>query len=440
MANNNPESEAVNGHAETPPAVERTSEGGEQAATPQATTSLSAVPPALKKQHSNTSMQRSPSAGNSPRTSRNTSPIRKDSKPTPLSTPSTTQPSAAAIQRALSAANVPQLQAGGATDGVSKLAKPATKSAGGSGETTPRWPTSPRLKSPPPSGSNSRKGSANTQKKVEGTPAPSINVQSATPQSSTPPPAKQGSDETSKQPQQLQTPVKGPSRGPSGKSTLETVQENSADDTREPSPAAIKAAADLKPLTKLSDDENQSSKRDVNAENEKHTQNGESGSESASTKSDKKKDQDQDHIAQRPKNAHTKSYNPLSTTKSRQESKQGMTVETETVQSIPQSAINAGERSNNRNDGSGSVRLKPSNETIRPKKERKKATPKTRSLNQGIGMSNFRSPLLTQQAYFSFDDSVSEEMSPESSPSSSTVRETSRSPVKNLRRLSCSNF
>lgn len=78
-----------------------------------------------------------------------------------------------------------------------------------------------------------------------------------------------------------------------------------------------------------------------------------------------------------------------------------MTVETETVQSIPQSSLNAGDRSTGgRGENSGSVRLKPSNETIRPKKERKKPSAKARSVNQGTG--TFRSPLLLPRA--SLDD------------------------------------
>lgn len=78
-----------------------------------------------------------------------------------------------------------------------------------------------------------------------------------------------------------------------------------------------------------------------------------------------------------------------------------MTVETETVQSIPQSSLNAGDRSSGgRGENSGSVRLKPSNETIRPKKERKKPAAKARSINQGTG--TLRSPLLLQRG--SIDD------------------------------------
>lgn len=238
--------------------------------------------------------------------------------------------------------------------------------------------------------------------------------------------------------------MKGPSRGPSGKSTLETVQENSTDDNREPSPAVTKAVADLNPLTRISDDETQTPGREAAAENEKHTQNGESGSESASTKSDKKKDQGSSNS--RPKNAHTKSYTPLTAAKSRQEGKQGMTVETETVQSIPQSALNAGDRSGTRNDNSGSVRLKPSNETIRPKKERKKPTQKARSLNQGTGtFSSPRSPLLTQQTYFKQYDSQNDAYDGfDSSRSSPTARgvsfgEPTDSPRHTERQLSYSH-
>lgn len=378
MANNNPDAEAQSsGQAET------TSASATSANSSAARRSVTSAPP-LQKQPSHTLVPATTSsAGASPRTSRNTSPVR--SRQQPLSNPPSTQPSAAAIQRALSAANVPQLPAAGVSDAVSKLPK-AQKNAGVSGETTPRWPTSPRLKSPPPSGTNSRKNSNTTQKKAENPAPPSINVQSATPQSPTPPPTKQGVDETAKVQQQLQTPVKGSSRGASGKSTLETVQENSADDIKEPSPAAVKAAADLKPLTKFTQEPDEINKPEpTNSEHDSTSIHAESGSESAGAKVDSRKDSQS--IASRPKGGTAKSYASLASTKSRQpDGKQNMTVETETVPSIPQSAIAAGDRSGStRNDNSGTVRLKPSNETIRPKKERKKPTQKARSINQGTG-------------------------------------------------------
>ncbi|KAI6983181.1 hypothetical protein KC329_g8638 [Hortaea werneckii] len=365
--------------------------------------------PSLRKEPSSNLAQAttSSSANTSPHSSRNTSPVRRDSRPQTLTQPIATQPSAAAIQRALSAANVPQLQASGGnaapggpvTDAVSRLPR-ASKSVGGagSGDATPQWPVSPRLKSPPPSAPNSRRGSGTTQqsqqlKKQEsaGTGAPSISVQSATPQQAATPPPKQassnGSDEQGKQEQSLQAPPKVPSRGPSGKSTLETVQENSSDSVSE-SPAATQAAADLKPLSRISEEDGSAAKRE-GQDGDKLTQPAESGSESAGSKADQKRGRRQS-LTQPKQNAtrsstSKSSYPPLHSAKSRQnEGKANMTVETETVQSIPQSALSAGyDRVGSGRNDPGSLRMKASTETIRPKKERKKPSQKARSLNQG---------------------------------------------------------
>lgn len=70
-------------------------------------------------------------------------------------------------------------------------------------------------------------------------------------------------------------------------------------------------------------------------------------------------------------------------------STQNMTVETETVSSIPQTPIatNQGDRAASaRNDPNGSIKLKPSNETIRPKRERKWTTRKPTVVAAGNGM------------------------------------------------------
>ncbi|KAK3066053.1 Vacuolar inheritance and morphology protein, partial [Teratosphaeriaceae sp. CCFEE 6253] len=229
------------------------------------------VPPLRRQRSTNLVPISSPSTGLSPRSSRNASPIRRDSRPQPLGASISTQPSAAAIQRALSAASVPQLPTTGpVTDAVSRLPRVSKGSGSGSGETTPQWPVSPRLKSPPPSAASSRRGSAPAQpRKVDS--MPSISVQSATPQSSTPPPSKISKEEPKRVEQQLQAPSKPASRGPSGKSTLETVQENSADTIAEPA-AAVQAAADLKPLTKIAEEDKASSAKREGPEPEKHTQ------------------------------------------------------------------------------------------------------------------------------------------------------------------------
>lgn len=182
---------------------------------------------------------------------------------------------------------------------------------------------------------------------------------------------------------------------------LETVQENSTDATTEPSPAAVQAAADLKPVPRTLNDDKGTPKKD-HEDTEKHTRNGESESEGGGNKSETNSPR---ASAAQPSNSQSKSktstpknsFPALTTTKSRQpEGTRNMTVETETVQSIPQSSLNAGDRLNGgRGESSGSVRLKPSNETIRPKKERKKPSAKARSINQGTG--TFRSPLLIQR-------------------------------------------
>ena len=415
MANDAPDYTSVTGQMETAEPPNGGSAGaasGAQKRSPsqqRQTSSQSpsaSVPPLRKQRSSNLVPSASPSAGSSPHTSRNASPIRRDSRP-PANAPIATQPSAAAIQRALSAASVPQLPASGpVTDAVSRLPRASKTAAPGSGDTTPQWPMSPRLKSPPPSIAGSRRGSAQApQKKAES--MPSISVQSATPQTATPSP--RATPDDPKRVEQLQAPPPKPvSRGPSGKSTLETVQENSSDTITEP-PAAVQAAADLKPLTKITEEDKASSSKREGPEPEKHTQHGESGSESAGSKLDRNRGRRQsltqpktnNNNNSRPTNSTKSSYTPLQSAKSRQqsESKHNMTVETETVQSIPQSALNPGDRNGSgRNDPSGSIRLKPSNETIRPKKERKKPAQKARSINQGTG--TYRSPLLIHRDSF----------------------------------------
>lgn len=116
-------------------------------------------------------------------------------------------------------------------------------------------------------------------------------------------------------------------------------------------------------------------------------------SESEGNKSDERgrKQQYRMTTAPRPKTVPAKNqYTPLSSAKSRQaDGVRNMTVETEVVASIPQTALNAGlgDRSaTGPADVGGSIRLKPSNETIRPRKERKRASRKAPSINNGTGM------------------------------------------------------
>ncbi len=63
-------------------------------------------------------------------------------------------------------------------------------------------------------------------------------------------------------------------------------------------------------------------------------------------------------------------------------STQNMTVETETVPSVPQVALTAGQKSEG---GNGTLKAKPSTETIKPKKEKKKPTRKQPAVSSATG-------------------------------------------------------
>lgn len=183
------------------------------------------------------------------------------------------------------------------------------------------------------------------------------------------------------------------------------MQENGAP-TTEAAPKATSSKTGTPKAGNKSDDDRPATIHESSNEksNEKHTKVGESGSESGGNKSDRRgrrKSQSQGTVnPQRTKTVPAKNaYMPLASAKSRQpEGTRNMTVETETVSSIPQSALNAGPRDDRsvtgRTDPSGSIRLKPSNETIRPKKERKKPARKAASINQGTGkLQDSRYPL-----------------------------------------------
>ncbi|GAB7352247.1 hypothetical protein MBLNU459_g2717t2 [Dothideomycetes sp. NU459] len=296
------------------------------------------------------------------------------SRPAALSTHSSTVPSAAAIQRALSATSVPQLQPaptpGSVTEAVSKLPKLQQRPGGApaSGENTPTWPPSPRIKSPPPT-VRSRRNSTLSQRKTDPLPgpgpAPAIVVKPSTPSTGTPPAGAFTAD--GPKDEQLQAPnSKAPSRGPSGpRPLLETVEENTppagtamtqspaqrygrsaAPSTfpdeagRETDPFSISAVA-AKPNGRSSDEEKPATIRGKpNEFAELQSKLGESESEGNRSDGRGRK---LSSVTPRPKNvsAPKPPYPSLTSAKSRQpEGTRNMTVETETVSSIPQSALN----------------------------------------------------------------------------------------------------
>ena len=158
-----------------------------------------------------------------------------------------TVPSAAAIQRALSSANIPQLQSSSVQDAIrapvpQKPVPPpapvsasasASASASTSGDNTPHWPVSPRLKSPPPTSDarlRSRRNSLRNQARLaESSSTPAIVVQSSSPAATARAPLRDEGAHSDSDEGILS--MKNVSRGPSGPSKLETVQEASLPST-----------------------------------------------------------------------------------------------------------------------------------------------------------------------------------------------------------------
>ena len=349
------------------------------------------------------------STDTSPQTSRNTSPIRPgprsetqtpqtitragglrsrdashDTSPSrpPITTTHST-PSAAAIQRALSATSVPQLQPGPVTEAVSRLPRSTSRTVANADNTPSTGTLSPRVKSPPPSAPISRRNSLQRNHNS----APPITVLSSTPTSSNfVEPAKVLSPAQDQD--QLRAVVKAPSRGPSGpKSNLETVQENTP-----PSSSVLNVSTSLSSMTtqsKSSDEERGLAAHPAKSDEfaaDKHPRIIES--ESDGNKSDGRgRRQHPPSMSQlKPRLAPTKTVPPLSARSRAGDGTRNMTVETETVASIPQSQLSA-DRSGGRGEAGGSIRLKPSTETIRPRKERKRAPRKAPSIQSGTASS-----------------------------------------------------
>ncbi|KAF4548893.1 Vacuolar segregation subunit 7-like protein [Elsinoe fawcettii] len=364
--------------------------------------------PAVRKQPStNLVPSLPPSVSASPQTSRNTSPIRPSVRPQetpqtaaqraagirsrknshdaspirPVSTQSSAAPpSAAAIQRALSAATVPQLHAtnGPIADAVSKLPR-TSRTAPATEAQTPVSPSfSPRVKSPGPSAPSSRRNSV--PRKLDNLGAPPITVQNSTPPGTAVPDLKGDGSDTGL----VQTP-KISNRGPSGpKSSLETVQEATP-----PAGSVLGESTDQSfysmnsSQTKSSDDD-----RTPNGVVSKKDNGNKSGeSDGDGNRSDGKGKKEPLSIDQNKAKLVSSKSAPATARAKQVDGTRNMTVETETVSSIPQSALSADRAAGPRGDPGGSIRLKPSNETIRPRKERKKAVRKAPSVHNGTASS-----------------------------------------------------
>jgi Vacuolar segregation subunit 7 len=290
-------------------------------------------------------------------------------------------PSAAAVQRALSA-NKPPPQSPGIDNSTPEIRSP--KSA----DPAPRWPVSPRLTSPPPSiaprnsthpirkHDNDMAAANSSQKRLSASvPDLSINVGKSLPEKEDNLVPRSG--------------LKTPARGVSGvASTLETVAENSVPDT--PSvvpPSAGTTATSPHDYTEPQDE------RPQDTQSKSATGSGESESDNAGAKVKP------DVVTLRGKAVGSQSSSSLAkrslTNLASGKSKIGdpptrsMTVETETVSSVPQAPLNMpGDRgASGKLDANGSLRLKASNETMKPKREKKKNARRPTSINTGTSRS-----------------------------------------------------
>jgi hypothetical protein len=178
------------------------------------------------------------------------------------------------------------------------------------------------------------------------------------------------------------------SQGNSGHRTpargaLETVQEVSLPNSPNPKASAV-LMEQVK--EKLSNPENYSDSalHDVNGPKTRPSwpsQEKESGSESGNSKADKRRP------TSVPPPVVSRQSSALSTKggKTKTEgSTQNMTVETETVPSIPQVALSTNAKGENSN---GTLKTKPSNETIKPRKEKRKTARKQPAAVAGTGES-----------------------------------------------------
>ncbi|KPM44786.1 hypothetical protein AK830_g1780 [Neonectria ditissima] len=230
---------------------------------------------------------------------------------------------------------------------------------------SPRWPVSPRLRSPPPQ--FSRPGIPPRRSDQD---LPFINVQRPSPSPQPTPtdtPLTASESEAEDQQSGMRTPVRG---------ALETVQEVSLPNS--PNPANDTALLEkIKEKLSGSDSHSESALSDVRTLRAMPNLGAhESGSDSSNRAEQRRTTSVPPPLVSRQSSA-------LSTkqVKSKQDgSTQSMTVETETVPSVPQVVLATGAKVEGPN---GTLKAKPSSETIRPKKEKKKTTRKQPVVNSG---------------------------------------------------------
>jgi Vacuolar segregation subunit 7 len=210
---------------------------------------------------------------------------------------------------------------------------------------------------------------------------------------------------------------KAPSRGASGAPTLETVQESSAPTTPGDAPTnGIRYEPCLASLDKsgpsdhrytdnhisaespfidgqLEDDHGTTSGTTTPRKGKASASKGDSGSDTGERKVDRQsKDQEEQDPDSTPRAKAVVPRTSLTSLKPKsgvEPTARNMTVETETISSIPQGTLGppTDRNASGRTEHGGTLRAKASNDTIRPSKGRKKASRKAPSINAASGMS-----------------------------------------------------
>ncbi|RYP68770.1 hypothetical protein DL771_006500 [Monosporascus sp. 5C6A] len=242
----------------------------------------------------------------------------------------------------------------------------------------PRWPISPRLKSPPPYLNKPAVGPSTRRNDNE---PPSINLQRATPSPQVDGASQPASDNEVDDPH-LRPGTRTPARGPSsGSSVLETVQEVSQPNSP---PSGLEAAIEKLQETAAAQASSHDGSTEKNAykttKKEQSSQNGESGSDSGSVKMSTRRSS-----AQAPPLLHSRQSSTALKFGNRgqttgESSTRNMTVETEEVKNMQKISLvpNVGAQG-----GNTSLRTKASNETIKPKKEKKRQSRKPAAVASG---------------------------------------------------------
>ncbi|KAI1657317.1 hypothetical protein F4813DRAFT_85688 [Daldinia decipiens] len=342
-----------------------------------ASTSLTASP---AQSRDTSPIRPSAKTGRASRTSTTPAGSRKNSGQDPSpSRPRTTVPAPSTPRQQLSSATTPSLPP--PSNSVPVLRTPVPQKVSVASELSkdsPRWPVSPRLRSPPPNiGRPAVPGSSLRKAEQE---APAINVQRATPSPHVESASQSTSDNEAEE-SQLSSGMRTPARGPSnGSSTLETVQEVSQPNTPRPGlDVAIEKLAETAAAQSPTHSKSSGStiKRTTSGQN---ATNSESGSDGGNVKSSRRTST----VGPAPslhsrQSSTTLKYGAKGPT-SGESSSRNMTVETEQINNLPGLSIATNTRGQGAN---GSLRTKLSSETIKPKKEKKKHTRKPASVASG---------------------------------------------------------